>query len=188
MCRAHDFSLALIFTILLLIGGISVQAAAPVRQTIYIESDTLLIDEKKGLSHYQGNVKFKQDTLVINANSIKVLAKNGAVEKVLIVGKPTHLTQQPKGQQQPITATATRIEYLASTGIFHMYGNALVTQGSQRFSGEHIQYNSQTAQVTAQGEKSATDNQQSGPDESTTNDGQGRVKAVIMPKRESTSP
>lgn len=183
------FSIRSLLASLIFMIVLDSHAANTTPHPIYIESDSLLIDDKKGISYYKGNVKFKQGTLVITADSIKVLAKNGAIEKVLIHGKPTQLEQYPPGQQHPITATANRIEYLAKQEIIHLYGNALVSQGAQRFSGEHIQYNSQTAQVTAQSKNNLADPSQSLPADSSTrvtgsNNGQGRVKAVIIPKRE----
>ena len=53
----------------------------------------------------------------------------------------------------------------------HLYGNALLQQGSQQFRGEHIQYNSRSQQVIANGSQQTVNS-----------NGQGRVKAVIMPK------
>lgn len=188
MHRANDFLIKLMLTLLVLMTSISVQAASTTQQSIYIESDSLRIDEQKEISHYQGNVKFKQGTLVITANNIKLMAKEGAIDKVIIDGEPTRLTQQSQGKQPAITATANRIEYIASTEILHLYGNVQVTQGNQHFSGEHIQYNNRTSQITAQGINSMIINQQTRPDGSSTTNGQDRVKAIITPKRESTSP
>lgn len=190
MRQINFFSVPWLLVTLLMITVINSHAATANQQPIYIESNSLLIDEKKGISYYKGNVKFTQGSLVIMADSIKVLAKDGAITKVLIQGNPSKLKQQPQGQQHPITATANRIEYLAKTEIVHLYGNALVAQGAQRFSGEHIQYNSQTAQVTAQSMNSllTPPGAQAGnatSKQTDTNNGQGRVKAVIMPKRES---
>ena len=185
--RASDYLIKLMLAFLVLMAWGTVQAASPARQSIYIESDSLRIDEQKQISHYQGNVKFKQGSLVITANNIKLLAKDGAIDKVIIDGKPTRLTQQSQGQQQAITATANRIEYLAKSEILHLYGNVLVTQGNQQFSGEHIQYNSRTSRVSAQGKNSMTSNQPAPPDASSPANGQGRVKAVITTNRESNS-
>ena len=183
------YAITFCFALVLYIATFPVQAAAPKQQPIYIESKTLHIDEKKGLSHYQGKVTFKRGGLVIKAHSIKVIAKNNQLDKVLILGTPVHLKQRPQ-DQQPIVATANRIEYLATTKIIHLYGNALVTQGNQQFSGEHIQYNSQTAQVTAQGKTSSVQQTEiPGINSQGTNtNGQDRVKAVIIPNRDSTQP
>ena len=38
--------------------------------SIYIVSDSLRVDEKKGLSHFRGNVRFTQGDLVILADSV----------------------------------------------------------------------------------------------------------------------
>ena len=188
MCPTLKWSATYCLALMLCVTTLVVQARTA-EQSIYIESETLRIDEKKGLSHYQGKVTFKQGSLVINAHSIKVFAKNSQLDKVLILGTPVRLKQQPQ-DQQPIVASANRIEYQATTKIIHLYGNALVTQGNQQFSGEHIQYNSQTAQVTAQGKTSSVQQTETPGinSQGTNTNGQDRVKAVIIPNRDSTQP
>jgi lipopolysaccharide export system protein LptA len=129
------------------------------------------------LALYKGNVQFKQDNLVIHANRIKVFTHNGGLKKIYIYGKPAKFTRQPKGEQQNVIATANRIEYFANSEILHMYDEALLQQGQQKFSGKYIQYNSRTSQIHANGDPTP-ENQ----------NGQGRVKAVITPKRDAESP
>lgn len=149
--------------------------AAQAQQPIYIESRSLLIDEKQGLSHYRGKVRFTQGSLVIHASEIKVFSRKGLLEKVLIQGNPSHLQQQAEGQQQPVIATARRIEYSANDDTLQLFGNVLVKQGSQRFSGEHITYNIRNAQVTAQASNESTEGNDQQP---------GRVKATITPSKD----
>lgn len=162
-------NLLLLFSACLL--SVPVQATQT-QQPIYIESDSLLIDDKQATSFFNGRVKFKQGSLVIHADSIRARSKNGSLSTVVIKGAPIKMDQKPEGEQ-PISATANKIEYFADTEMLHLYGDALLQQGQQEFRGEHIQYNSRSQQVIA------NNNQQT----STTNtNGQGRVKAVIMPK------
>lgn len=146
-------------------------------QSIYIVSDSLRIEEKKGLSHFKGHVRFTQGDLVILADSVRTKAKNsGGIDKVLIKGSPVRMNQASPGKE-PISATANKIEYFADTEMVHLYGNALLKQGGQQFRGEHIQYNSRSQQVIAKGDSQKKNS-----------NGQGRVKAVIMPKNKKPSP
>lgn len=144
--------------------------AAKKSKPIYIVSDSLQVEEKKGTSHFNGNVKFKQGDLIIHADSIRTREKNGSIDKVIIKGKPIKMNQQSTGKQ-PISARANKMEYIADTEMVHLYGNALLKQGAQQFRGEHIQYNSRSQQVVANGAQQTVNS-----------NGQGRVKAVIMPK------
>lgn len=139
------------------------------QQPIYIVSDSLTFDESKGVSYYEGNVKFSQGSLIIEADYVKIILKNNALNKMIIKGQPAHLNQLQK-DQLPVTATANRIEYLPNTDIIKLYGNALVQQGQQNINGEFIQYNRRTSQINANGNKDKKD----------------RVNITIMPKREST--
>jgi len=139
------------------------------QQPIYIESDSLTFDDAKGISYYEGNVKFSQGSLLIEADYVKVILKDNALNEMIIKGRPARLNQQPK-DQDPVTATANRIEYLATVDIIKLYGNALVQQGQQNINGEFIQYNRRTSQINANGNKDKKD----------------RVNITIIPKREST--
>ena len=145
------------------------------KHPIFIESDTLLIEEKKGISHFSGQVKFKQGDLIIRADSIKAKSKSGKLSTVVIKGKPIKLDQK-SANKKPITASANKIEYFADSEMVHLYGNALLQQGQQQFRGEHIQYSSRSQQVIANGNQQTVDNNR-----------QGRVKAVIMPKTKTES-
>lgn len=144
--------------------------AAKKSKPIYIESDSLLVEEKKGTSHFNGRVKFTQGDLIIHADSIRTKDKNGNLDTVVIKGKPIKMNQQTTGKQ-PISARANKMEYSADSEIVHLYGNAQLQQGTQQFRGEHIQYDSRRQQVIA-----------SGSEQTVNSNGQGRVKAVIMPK------
>lgn len=165
-----EFYINLLFILLTGFLFSSPVLAAKKSQPIYIESNSLHVEEKKGLSHFHGRVKFKQGDLIIKADSIKTSAKNGQVDKVVIKGKPIKMNQNTQGKQ-PISASANKIEYFADSEMVHLYGNALLKQGTQQFRGEHIQYNSRLQQVIANGSQRTVNS-----------DGQGRVKAVIMPK------
>lgn len=161
------------FFVLLLSGslsGIAVHAKEK-PQPIHIESNSLRVDDKKGISHFKGHVRFRQGNLVILADSIRTKSRNGSIDKVTIKGLPVRMNQKSDGKQ-PISATAKKIEYFADSEMVHLYGNALLQQGAQQFRGEHIQYNSGSQQVIANGSQPTANS-----------NGQGRVKAVIMPRK-----
>ena len=169
MTRTNSFSGALL---ILLTGFLSVTPvqAAKKSQPIYIESDSLRVEENKGTSHFNGNVKFKQGDIIIYADSIRTKSSNGDISTVVIKGRPIKMNQKSVGKQA-ITAKANKIEYFADSEMVHLYGNALLQQGSQQFRGKHIQYNIRSQRVIANGSQQTVNS-----------NGQGRVKAVIMPK------
>jgi lipopolysaccharide export system protein LptA len=169
MTRTNIFSGALL---ILLTGNLysSPILAEKKSQPIYIESDSLHVEDKRSTSQFNGNVKFKQGDLIIHADSIQAKSKNGSISTVVIKGRPIKMNQRSAGKQA-ITANANKIEYFADSEMVHLYGNALLQQGSQQFRGEHIQYNSRSQQVIANGSQQTVNS-----------NGQGRVKAVIMPK------
>lgn len=167
--------IAALFALLFCNPWITPAQAANKSHSIYIVSDSLRIDDKKGISHFKGRVRFQQGSLVIQADSIRTKANNGNIDQVTIKGSPIKMKQTSAGKE-PISATAKKIEYFADTEMVHLYGDARLQQGSQQFRGEHIKYNSRSQQVIANGAPKATNS-----------NGQGRVKAVIMPKSKNQS-
>ncbi|MEJ2141319.1 MAG: LptA/OstA family protein [Gammaproteobacteria bacterium] len=83
--------MAVLFTLLLCNLWITPALAANKSQSIYIVSDSLRIEDKKGISHFNGRVRFKQGNLVIRADSILTRANNGNIDKITINGSPIKL-------------------------------------------------------------------------------------------------
>ena len=57
--------------------------AAKKSKPIYIESDSLHVEQKKGTRHFNGHVKFIQGDLIIHADSILTKDKNGNLDTVV---------------------------------------------------------------------------------------------------------
>ena len=149
--------------LLLFTGWHGVLSAALPQLPIKISSDSIYIDKKKGLSHFKGNVEINQGKLKMKAQDVRVYINGKDIEKVLIEGEPVILEHNSNGME--VKAQANRIEFIADSGILNLTGNVKLKKGLQEFSGEHIQYNRDTQQVSAKGN----------------GDLKSRVKAVILP-------
>lgn len=135
----------------LLIG----QVAAPAigltsdrRQPIRITADRMIVDERKGVSHYRGNVFLKQGSLEIRADQLTVRLQQGKISQIVATGNPARLQQKPD-ERDMIYSSARRMEYNTHSGRLLLIDNARVTQGANRFSGKHIEYNTLNSTVTA---------------------------------------
>ena len=137
-------------------------------QPIYITADHVEIDKAKGFSKYSGQVHIQQGSLDIRGDLVLLYHQNGEVEKVIINGEPASFQQQPEKGSDIVTSNAKRMEYFAKDSRLFLIDDAQVTQGANRFSGEHIEYDIYRGTVVAKKEEGS----------------KSRVRAIIAPPEE----
>lgn len=161
-------------------GGTLVMAAEPAGgsprdEPIYIESDSLKIDDAKGLSTYQGGVVFRQGGATLRADTLVIQTRNRSdVESIVAKGAPARFEQQSPQAGKEAAGEALRIEYVAPKSLVILDGQARFRQGENQFSGNRIEYEVEAKVVRAG--KSVSPN------------GDGRVNIVIQPRSTTTSP
>lgn len=117
-------------------------------QPILVEADSVDIDEGKGVSVYQGQVDVKQGSIHITADKVTVYRKEKRTDRVLAVGAPVRFEQKTdKGQL--VKGNALKVEYQVSSDELTLTGEALLTQGEDRFSSDRIVYDRKNAKVKA---------------------------------------
>ena len=92
----------------------------------------------------------------------------GDADKIVAVGQPATLVQQPAPDQQPVDASADRIVYLRSRDLVRLRGAARISQDGSILSGEQIDYLVTQRKVKAAGSADSA--------------GEGRVEVVIPPE------
>ncbi len=118
-------------------------------QPIHIKADRITVNEKQGVSFYKGNVQVTQGSLRVNGDEVTVFLQSDALSKVIVIGNPATLIQQPDHRQEPVNAKATRMEYDAKREIVHLLENAEVQQGPNSFAGNYIEYDTRNSMVSA---------------------------------------
>ncbi len=118
-------------------------------QPIFIEAEQVEVNKLKGFSRYQGQVKFVQGSLIIRGETVLLYHKNGAVDKIIIHGKPASFQQQPDKGGISIVSSANKIEYIAKQSRLFLFESAKVSQGNNSFSGEKIEYDMVKGTVVA---------------------------------------
>lgn len=114
---------------------------------------------------YSGNVRIVQGTLVIEADEVEVLAKEGPGKEIFIArGQPAKY-QQTKEDGTLVSATANEIRYLVSGRVLTLEGAAELQQNSSQVKGESIRFDMQNETVNAAG----------------TDDQGGRVTTIFQP-------
>lgn len=166
----------------------SIQAATRAeQQTIDIKAQYLLLDDKKGISEYKGNVLFTKDSLIIKADTVILHYTKGKLSKAYITGSPADVQHQPENEAK-VHSQANTMEFFVKEDRLVLKGQAFVKQGDRHFSGEYIEYNTQQHTITATGKKENA-NKVTGSTSDSINDtpSSNRVHVIIGPKDDNES-
>ncbi|MBT4838678.1 MAG: lipopolysaccharide transport periplasmic protein LptA [Methylococcales bacterium] len=124
-------------------------------QPMKIEADSVSIDEKKGESHYQGNVVFKQGTIELSADQVIIYSnQKRQIFRVKATGSPSKFKQLPDGSKDFIYGESNNMDYMVAKEKLFLTNNALVKQGKNIFKSQKIEFDSHHSKLVA-GEKSS---------------------------------
>lgn len=137
-----------------------------INNTIYLEADRVEIDEKQGISKYEGNVKLTRGDMSITADTMTAYKNSKELQRVLAVGNPVHFKRNATETQKEIRGQAQKLEFDAIKDTVVLSDNAKLWQDQNEFSGNTIKYNIAKELVTASGGSSK----------------QERVHVIIHPK------
>ena len=154
-------------------------------QIIDVKAQSLLVDEKNGISKYKGNVQFTKDTLVIKADSITLYFNKEKLTKALIYGSPADVQHQPDNEDK-VHSQANSMEFFVTEDRLILKGQAFVDQGERHFSGEYIEYDTRQQTIIAAGNQK--DSVSTKNSENTQPEGrvhEGRVHVIIGPDENS---
>jgi lipopolysaccharide export system protein LptA len=146
---------------------------------VNIEADRMTVDDLKKESVFEGKVTLSQGTLMLRADRVVVKQDAGGFNFAYAYGKPAHFRQKREGVDEYVEGFAERMEYDGKQDKLQMFTNAQVRKGLDEVRGDYISYDAVTEfyQVLGGGTQAAT----------TTNP-QGRVRAVIQPKKRDKPP
>lgn len=132
---------------------------ADLQQPIQIQANSVEIREQEGVSIYKGNVKITQGSLELTGDGITIHSTPEGISTIVVTGSPARYSQQ-NDQDQVIRAHSDIMDYSRKTGLLQLKGDALLQQAQNRFSSNHIIYNTHTDVVQAGGDQ--TRNQDEG--------------------------
>lgn len=98
-------------------------------QPIRISANTVTVDQKAGVTRYQGDVVMQQGTLRIAADRVVVRYEQGEIQSLSAFGKPVTFRQRPDNEEQEIKGTAARLQYSAADQVLHLYDSVALHQG-----------------------------------------------------------
>lgn len=140
-------------------------------QPIQLEASRGQIDQKTGVSTYEGNVVITQGSLRLNGDAVTIHVKDGGVQRMEATGNPVKLRYRPSADKPEILGDSRRVEYDVASSKVVMSGNARLIQGQDSFTGERVEYDLKSDVVRARG---AGDN--------------GRIQFIIQPRAQDTAP
>jgi lipopolysaccharide export system protein LptA len=119
-------------------------------QPVYLEADSVELDEQKSESIYKGNVQVQQGSMHMSANEVTVHHyPDRRPEHITAIGDPVKYRQEIEGQKQEVRAEADRMEYDAGKNELTLIGHAVLFQGQDTFRSDRIVYDRANAQVKA---------------------------------------
>lgn len=137
-----------------------------------IEADKMILQDKKGISQYLGNVKIVQGSREIIGDTITIHADDNKVIKVVIKGRPASFSQLNDADEKTQASSMEMIFY-AEKEILVLQDNAILKQKDNVFKSDRISYNTEKDIISA-GDEGTGDDQ--------------RVKITIHPKKDTSKP
>lgn len=134
-------------------------------QPIQLEADSAQLNQKTGVSVYQGNVIITQGSMRLTADKVTIHQQNGSFQRMDAEGKPVTMQYKPAPEKEEIHGVSQQVEYNVSTAKMIMTTNARITQGQDVFSGDRIEYDLKEDLVKAKGAAQG-----------------GRIQFILQPK------
>lgn len=180
MTRPGSDALKLVLTLALAAGmaGFAHAERADRDRPVNIESDRMNADDAQKIAVFEGRVVLTQGTLTIRADNLTVRQDSEGFQSAVAVGKPTTFRQKREGLDEYIDGEAERIEYDGRADKVQLFNSARVRRdGGDDVRGHYISYDAKTEYFSVQSSKDASAQNRD-----------GRVRAVIMPKKKGESP
>jgi lipopolysaccharide export system protein LptA len=151
-------------------------------QPIEIEADSAELDDKKGVTFYEGNVVVTQGSIRMTGDLMTVhYTKNNDLDTVVLIGKPATYRQLPDKSDVYDESEALQMEFYKSKNLIVLINEARVKQKDVRFSGDRIEYDTEHSKIRARG--SVTTSSKPAAEENATEPEKGRVKIIIKPPK-----
>jgi lipopolysaccharide export system protein LptA len=171
--RARAAAILGLAAIWALAAGSALAERADRDKPVNIESDSMISDEAKKISTFEGKVVLTQGSLVIRADKIVVRQDSDGFYRGIASGKPATFRHKRDGDGEFLDAEAFRIEYDNKLERVEFFNSARLRRDSgDDIRGDFISYDARTERFTVKsaGEASASERE-------------GRVRVTIMPKK-----
>ena len=135
--------------ILLLFSEVASALETDSEQPVYIDSDSAVYDEKKDISTYSGNVHATQGSIKIDGDQLVVHMKDGNIEHLVSIGKPSKFRQLPAVGKEEMFGEGLVNTFYPDKNLLIFEQNASVWQGDAKQSSEYIEYDTKLSVLKA---------------------------------------
>jgi len=164
----------------LLMSGAAGALSTDKDQPIEIEADSAELDDKKGVTLYEGNVVVTQGSIRMTGDRMTVnYTKENELDTVVLTGKPATYRQLPDKSDVYDESEALQMEFYKSKNLIVLINRAKVKQKDVRFSGDRIEYDTEHSKIKARG--SVTTSGKTSAEDGAAKPEKGRVKIIIKP-------
>jgi lipopolysaccharide export system protein LptA len=139
-------------------------------QPIQLEASRGQLDQRTGISVYEGNVVITQGSMRLTADTATIYVKDSSFQRMDAAGNPANLRYKPAADKPEIQGTSKRVEYDVPSAKVVMSGSVRVVQGQDVFTGDRVEYDLKDDVIRAKG---AGEN--------------GRIQFTIQPKAQNAS-
>lgn len=174
-------SLFAIFIIGMMFTGPVLAERADRDKPVHLEADQASVQDANKLATFTGNVVFTQGTLVIRADKMTVKEDANGFQYATAFGNLATFRQKRDGMDEYIEGWSERMEYDGKADKVQLFRKARLKRGQDEVHGDYISYDAinEFFQVTS-------NNNSNGASTQTHSD--GRVRAVIQPKKKEQKP
>ncbi|MDN3696710.1 MULTISPECIES: lipopolysaccharide transport periplasmic protein LptA [Vibrio] len=119
-------------------------------QPVYIDSDSQQLDMKSNQVTFIGDVKLKQGSISINADTITVTRNpdDGSIKQIKALGTPASFSQLTD-DGKTLSGEAEKLNYQLSSDELLMTGEATLSQDGNVIKGSSIQYQIKSQKLVA---------------------------------------
>ncbi|MFO1372172.1 MAG: lipopolysaccharide transport periplasmic protein LptA [Candidatus Competibacteraceae bacterium] len=140
-------------------------------QPIQLQAGRGQLDQKTGISIYEGNVIINQGSMRLTADTATVYIKDSNFQRMEAVGNPATLRYKPTADKPEMQGTSKRVDYDVPSAKVLMSGEARIVQGQDVFTGDRVEYDLKDDVIRAKG---AGEN--------------GRIQFTIQPRAQNPAP
>jgi lipopolysaccharide export system protein LptA len=118
-------------------------------EPMHLRADRIVIDQKSGISRYQGHVRFSQGELLITAARAEAHHRGDTLVSVTAEGQPATFRDLPPDQTEPLEGVAQRLEFEAESRRVHLYENVEIHHDGDDVKAGSMHYDPSLEQVIA---------------------------------------
>src|SRR5690348_6679776 len=149
-------------------------------QPVHLESDRATVQEANKLATFTGNVVLTQGTLIIRADKMTVKEDANGFQHATAFGNLASFRQKRDGKDEYVEGWSERMEYASKAEKVELVQKARLRRGQDEVYGDYISYDA----INEFFQLIGGNNETTAP----TRSSEGRVRAVIQPKKKEQNP